>query len=74
MRRKSEGEMIDGPATEDTALLRLLVESVERCVRSGDKRQQREACKMLVISEKSDSQHERELIMARMARAHRRCF
>jgi hypothetical protein len=50
---KEERDMIDGLAIEDTALLRLLVESVERCVRSGDKRQHREACKMLGISEKS---------------------
>ena len=47
--------MIDGLATGDTALLKLLVDSVERCVQSGDKRQYREACKMLGISEKSDS-------------------
>ena len=70
---REESEMIDGLATEDTALLKLLVDSVERCVQSGDKRQHREACKMLGISEKSDRQHEREL-MARMAKAHRRFY
>ena len=62
--------MVDGMAKKDTQLLRLLVDSLEKCMKSGDRRQYKAACDMLGISGENGSNEEVE-VMGRMARAHR---
>jgi site-specific DNA-cytosine methylase len=62
--------MVDGMAKKDTQLLRLLVDSLEKCMKSGDKRQYKAACDMLGITGDNGSNEEVE-VMGRMARAHR---
>jgi hypothetical protein len=64
--------MVDNMASEDTSLLKVLVDPVDKCVQSGDKRQYKEeALKLLGIDTSGDKVEERKL-MKRMATAHRR--
>jgi hypothetical protein len=70
---EEENNLIDKLASEDTGLLGILVDAVEKAVRSGDKRRQREACKLLGIGDTTEKQDERDL-MKRMARAHSRFY
>ena len=37
-------DMVDSMAKEDTRLLELLVDSLEKCMKSGDRRQRKAAC------------------------------
>jgi hypothetical protein len=39
--------MIDNMSCDDTSLLKVLVDAVEKCVQSGEKRQYKEALKLL---------------------------
>ena len=57
-------------AKKDTILLELLLDNLEKCMKSGDRRQHKAACDMLGIGAENGSNEEVE-VMGRMARAHR---
>jgi hypothetical protein len=59
--------------SEDTSLLKVLVDAVEKCVQSGDKRQYKEALKLLGIGTSDDKVEEHKL-MKRMATAHQNYY
>jgi hypothetical protein len=54
--------MVDSMATEDTKLLGLLVDSLEACVKSGDRRQYKAACEMLGINTDNRANEEVEVM------------
>ena len=73
MSEEEQEEMIDKMARKDTSLLKLLVDSLEKCVASGDQAQYREACKMIGVNKYATGADEVKL-MHRMAKSNRRLY
>jgi hypothetical protein len=65
--------MIDNMASDDTSLLKVLVDAVEKCIQSGEKRQYKDAMKLLGIDTSNEKREERKL-MKRMATAHHKYY
>jgi hypothetical protein len=65
--------MIDNMASDDTSLLKVLVDAVEKCIQSGEKRQYKDALKLLGIDTSNEKREERKL-MKRMATAHHKYY